>query len=64
MVVWNVISEGKACICVYKCTQGNVYSLGLPGSSNISIGMSTSTVQILDSKYHFPLKRGTSSVAQ
>ena len=64
MVAWNVVSEGKECICVYKCTQGNVHSLALPGSSNISIGTSTSTVQILASKYHFPLKCGTSFVAQ
>ena len=64
MVDWNVVSEGKECICVYMCTQGNVYSLALPGSSIISIGMSTSTVHNLDSKYHFPLKCGTSLMAQ
>ena len=64
MVAWHVGSEGKECLCICTCTQANVYSLALLGSSNISIGMSTSTVQILDSKYRFPLKCGTSLVAQ
>lgn len=59
MAAWHMVSEGNECICVHVWvdTQRNMYSLALPGSSNISIGMSTSTAQILDSKYHFPLQR-------